>query len=328
MAVGVIQMSIDGGTTWEPLNMTRSYTLPTGDGSKSVTVYLKDDSGNQSEAINDSIMLDATPPTGNISNVIATSTTSIAAMVWWQTIGEATFSRVEFGVSSGTLSSVFTENTATTTHVANLTGLMASTTYYFRVKGTDNAGNAISSGTFSFRTPQVGEIWNKASTGSFPARCHFSSLVFDNRMWLVGGEASLSGTKLNDVWRSNDGVNWSVATTTANFSKRYGHNTVVFNNKMFVIGGNDGSFKNDVWSSSDGINWSLATGNAGFTAREDFAAVVFDQKIWVLAGLSGGGFLKDVWNSLDGGTWTLSSFRGALYLPHGRQRPFGPCPRM
>jgi hypothetical protein len=119
-----------------------------------------------------------------------------------------------------------------------------------------------------------------------------TSVVFDNKIWVIGGFDNNWFYK-NDVWYSSDGINWTLATSSAPWSGRAGHTSVVFDNKIWVIGGFDDSWppKNDVWYSSDGINWTLATDTAPWSERYGHTSVVFDNKIWVI----GGYLFQDVW---------------------------------
>ena len=102
-----------------------------------------------------------------------------------------------------------------------------------------------------------------------------SCLVYDNKMWLIGGQPDTSGTKFNDVWYSTDGISWTLATAAAAFSERSDFAAVVYENEMWVIG------NNDVWRSADGINWTLQTNTPAFTALDGYSATVFDCKIYV-----------------------------------------------
>jgi hypothetical protein len=54
-------------TEWEAYSVTREYTLPVGDGAKTVYVQLKDAAGNGSAAINATITLDMTVPSGTVT---------------------------------------------------------------------------------------------------------------------------------------------------------------------------------------------------------------------------------------------------------------------
>jgi len=73
-----MQLSNDG-TTWNPkvaFNTSASWTLLTGDGTKTVYVRLFDSSGRYGTASNDTIVLDTTPPDAPTNFVIASSSTS------------------------------------------------------------------------------------------------------------------------------------------------------------------------------------------------------------------------------------------------------------
>ena len=112
-------------------------------------------------------------------------------------------------------------------------------------------------------------------------------------MWVVGG---FDGIEKNDVWYSSDGINWTEATSSADFPHRTGLTSVVLDDKLWVIGGFDRNnfFLNDVWHSSDGINWSQVPFSTGFSGRLGHTTAVFDNKIWVIAG-DEGGYINDVW---------------------------------
>ena len=147
-------------------------------------------------------------------------------------------------------------------------------------------------------------VLKTTDSNELTVRSGHSSLVFNNKIWVIGGAYIDSK---NDVWYSADGINWTKATNNAGWEARNNHTSIVFDNKMWVIGGSDGGTpKNDVWYSADGINWTKATNNPGWTARYGHTSVVFDNKMWVIGGCSLGP-LNDVWYSSDGITWTKAS---------------------
>jgi len=153
----------------------------------------------------------------------------------------------------------------------------------------------------------TGTSWQSATLWAdwWPRRWH-SSVVFENKIWVLGGTCTAGGSyRCNDVWCSEDGVNWSKVTPAAEWTERDGHASVVFNGKIWVLGGQSsvGGLRNDVWFSSDGASWSRATASAGWEPRTRHAAVVFDNKMWVL----GGSRKNDVWYSSDGTNWTLAT---------------------
>ena len=170
-----------------------------------------------------------------------------------------------------------------------------------------------------------GNIWTQATASpAFPNRGGCSSLVFNGKMWVIGGNdiAGPATSSLNDIWYSSDGITWIEATTSAAFSPRTGHSSLAFSGKMWVIGGNDSvnglgwlgnGYKNDVWYSSDGISWSQATSSAAFSPRCNHTSLVFDNKMWVVGGAGiGMATNRDVWYSTDGITWTQATASAAF----------------
>lgn len=151
-----------------------------------------------------------------------------------------------------------------------------------------------------------GVNWSQISTNSpiWSPRIGHASVVFDNKIWILGGYSYPGYLKMNDVWYSTDGINWTLATPAAGWSPRFWHRALVYDNKIWVLGGWDGTDKNDVWYSTDGINWTQATSAANWCERHLFSVVVFDNKMLVLGGYgSSQGHLNDVWYSTNGVDW-------------------------
>jgi hypothetical protein len=154
-----------------------------------------------------------------------------------------------------------------------------------------------------------GSNWTQATdSAGWSPRANHTSVVFDNKMWVLGGEDEYDIR--NDVWYSVDGVNWTQTTSSAGWSPRYNHTSVVFDNKMWVLGGydyiNDSEF-NDVWYSTDGVNWILATDSAEWSPRDGHTSIVFDNKMWVIGGFGYEGDINDVWYSFNGINWTQAT---------------------
>jgi len=106
---GVVRMrfSDDGAhwTVWEPVVATRAYTLPAGDGYKTVRVQFRDGAGNNSTAFNDYIRLDATPPTGTISindGALSTTTQAVTLKLTWSDGTGSGVSRMRFSDDGAT----------------------------------------------------------------------------------------------------------------------------------------------------------------------------------------------------------------------------------
>jgi hypothetical protein len=152
--------------------------------------------------------------------------------------------------------------------------------------------------------------WTQATANAgWSARYTHASVVFDNKMWVMGGCNDNDSNFYNDVWYSSNGVTWTQATANAGWSVRAVHTSVIFDNKMWVMGGFDfsGNWENDVWYSTNGVNWIQATANAGWSARFGHTSVVFDNKMWVMGGEDNTSNRNDVWYSTDGVNWTQAT---------------------
>lgn len=164
-----------------------------------------------------------------------------------------------------------------------------------------------------------GAEWKLEGTAPWSARLGAGIVVFNNRMWVIGGaERYFDGTQgslLNDVWYTEDGRTWRAATTAAAWSPRAFHNALAYNGRIYVFGGGNYAPEfqqyNDVWSSADGVSWRRETSRAEWLPRIWAAAVVYDNKMWLLGGHgrttaadpSTGFNLNDVWFSTDGARW-------------------------
>ena len=137
-----------------------------------------------------------------------------------------------------------------------------------------------------------------------------SSVVFDNKIWVMGGSINtfMFSTSL---WSSVNGMDWTRVSNDTLVSPRHSHSSVVFQNKIWVIGGRTLNFRvlNDVWSSVNGNNWTQVTNNAPFSLRQSHSSVVFQDKIWVIGGYNTAvdQRLNDVWSSVDGTNWTQAT---------------------
>ena len=128
-------------------------------------------------------------------------------------------------------------------------------------------------------------------------------------MWVIGGVTK--DDAVADVWYSSNGVNWTQATSQAEFGPRQGLGAFVSDNRMWVVGGMSTSplslgYRNDVWSSSDGKIWTRETKHAEFSPRMWQRFVQFREKVWLIGGMKipqgtmvdpNKDYLCDVWYS-------------------------------
>jgi len=139
-----------------------------------------------------------------------------------------------------------------------------------------------------------GMNWERA-TASAPWSGSNNVVVFQDKMWVIGGRGA---------WSSDDGRVWTKAVSGAAWLDRGGNGAagcLVFDGKIWVFGGMDGrGTLNDVWSSSDGVHWQQSTASAPWAARGAEHSVVFQNKLWIYGGKTGradveDGFGSDVW---------------------------------
>ncbi len=128
---------------------SKTFTLPTVDGNKTVYVKYFDKAGNVSLAYSTSIILDTTPPM--ISAVTPSNITATGATINWTT-NEASDTQVEYGMTTAYGSSTTLNTALVTSHSVSLDNLTAGTTYHYQLKSMDAAGNLQISGDFTFTT--------------------------------------------------------------------------------------------------------------------------------------------------------------------------------
>lgn len=168
-----------------------------------------------------------------------------------------------------------------------------------------------------------GTNWVSQGTAPWEPRHTAGYVVYDDKMWIVGGDAN-SGHYQNDVWNTSDGTNWTQVTANVPWGDRVLHHTVAFDGRIWVMGGQklpqfiqsgptDEMFYNDVWCTTNGVDWTRVLEHAPWEPRGMIGGnVVFQDKLWLL----GGGtydtplvpvrkLCNDVWNTEDGVNWTL-----------------------
>jgi len=151
-----------------------------------------------------------------------------------------------------------------------------------------------------------GVTWEKLTSDApwGPRGIICGSVVFNDRMWVIGGgtywsaDPDRAGAGSNQVWSSVDGVNWKLESTAPWSPRRY-HNALVHDGKLYVIAGieNDDIGEhptNDVWSSVDGVTWTQEP-DAPWQARHAASAVEFNGTIIFGLGTDHAS-LNDIWS--------------------------------
>jgi hypothetical protein len=132
--------------------------------------------------------------------------------------------------------------------------------------------------------------------GWSPRGIIMNNVVFQNRMWVIGGGTYDVRTFNNDVWSSPDGVAWTQVLANAPWTPRQFHNTTVFDNKIWVFAGGDAASQgglNDVWFSPDGLSWVQLL-NTPWIARHAASAFTNNNYLWFTCGSDAQAY-NDVW---------------------------------
>jgi hypothetical protein len=149
-----------------------------------------------------------------------------------------------------------------------------------------------------------------AEQSNLPRRMFYGALVFDGKIWLMGG---YDGRRYyDDVWSSPDGVHWTRAVEHAGWSPRNVDVSAVFKDRMWIIGGGviDGSRNptpnstRETWSSADGVHWARSPDRPG--RLWGGTPVVYDQKLWMIGANRNETFAPALLVSDDGTTWNES----------------------
>jgi len=152
------------------------------------------------------------------------------------------------------------------------------------------------------------------------------TFIFQNKIWLIGG---INGNGLvdknhfiaywiaphfNDIWNSDDGINWTKIDSKNIWTPRRSMSIVFFKDKLWMFGGwsKAGGYVDDIWSSEDGVNWTRAKAKADFPPREGQTAEVFDGRIWMMGGVNYDKrkVFNDVWYTEDGIDWVEATPTG------------------
>jgi hypothetical protein len=159
--------------------------------------------------------------------------------------------------------------------------------------------------------------WEQVTAGAaFAPRDGAGALVFQDKMWLLGGwnpgdRVHFPRICNSEVWSSKDGKDWTLE-GHAPWEGRHTAGYVVLGGKMWIVGGdaNQRHYQNDVWNSADGKNWGQVTDKVPWGNRVLAYTVAHEDKIWVIGGQSlpqfapaAEAFYNDVWNSSDGLHW-------------------------
>lgn len=173
-----------------------------------------------------------------------------------------------------------------------------------------------------------GVVWNKVSS-SLPFANHYryKSIVFDNKIYVIGGRSDYAGgTVQAKAWSTIDGIHWT--TTVLPFFERENPTLGVFNDELYVIGGVQGVLssgctlpvgystttglpcsyaQSDIWKTTNGITWSKVGNTSLLGSTSDAKILTYNNKLYFMGGVAwggvSGGSSRKIYTSTDGVNW-------------------------
>ncbi len=108
-------------------------------------------------------------------------------------------------------------------------------------------------------SPVYGDVWCSEDgvhwecvleQAPWAARVWHGSVAYRGCLWVVAGDARVNDAPclLNDVWFSQDGVDWRRLESEVVFSRRHEVSMVVFQDRMWLAGGHAMPLTHDVWA--------------------------------------------------------------------------------
>jgi len=155
---------------------------------------------------------------------------------------------------------------------------------------------------------------NLGGSGMTVARGYHGSVVFNGKLYVIGGEGS-GGSYLNSIsYNSSYPAAFTTVTPAAMWAGRKGLGCIVFQGKVWVIGGQTGSsaYDNQIWwSSSPETSWTqvtpVVTGGSLFGGRSGMSLFIYNGKMYLFGGFNGTTYLSDLYSTVDGTNWVVES---------------------
>lgn len=102
-----------------------------------------------------------------------------------------------------------------------------------------------------------GVTWREETAAApWSPRLWFSSVVYRDRMWVLGGWSNNPSKNWGDAWHSADGKTWQkLELPGPMWRERHEHSAYVFRDKLWIAGGMIPPLNSEVWSLSLPADW-------------------------------------------------------------------------
>ena len=132
-----------------------------------------------------------------------------------------------------------------------------------------------------------GESWTQLPDAPWNPRGMVGNSCVDDEgfLWLMGGGRLNDRRYFNDVWKTNNGIDWQLINPAAPWGPRYWHNVAYFDNKIWVVCGIENQTDDDeTWYSENGIDWHELK-NPPYVGRHAGAVTVYNNALWMMTGI-------------------------------------------
>ena len=168
--------------------------------------------------------------------------------------------------------------------------------------------------------------WSAATQPSQTARNNASGAVYEDMLYLIGGESSgqpaFADVTFAPINQGGDGMPQGFVSTTAFGTSRYSHTTVVANGFMYIVGGrNTTTFYTDVQFAPINDDGTVGTWQATSsfpTARADHKTVVSNGYMYNLGGCNGATPTTNTQYAAINANGTLGAWTNTTALPLAR----------
>lgn len=119
-------------------------------------------------------------------------------------------------------------------------------------------------GNYTPKYHATNDVWSsedgihwKQETAKAPwhERLWFSTVVYRDRIWVIGGWSNNPAKNKNDAWYSQDGKNWTQLKSDVVWKARHEHSAFVFQDKIWLAGGHAQPLNSEVWTLDVPQDW-------------------------------------------------------------------------
>ncbi len=152
-------------------------------------------------------------------------------------------------------------------------------------------------------------------TPEFGEREGHKIISHEGKFYLFGGVNYISGKTFNDVWVSDNALDWKLLVKNAPWAPRWDHDVLFFKDKFILTSGMglQGLGYGDIWESADGVSWVQTSSSTPWGKRQGQAFLEYKENLWFIGGLNTDTDvgLGDTWRSTDGVNWEKLPYDGA-----------------